>query len=132
MRPPASLIELRHGSRDVRAAGAGGAGYQSRDEFRRYLENVDIIVGDWRSTDQLAGHLVDESQLLLGLYEGVPLTERADYLTILPDRNAIFQGSIEEICESNEEIDEEIRSTVVHEVAHHFGIDDERSHELAV
>ena len=102
------------------------------DEFRRYLENVDIIVEDRPSPDQLAGHLVDESQLLLGLYEGVPLTERADYLTILPDRITIFQGSIEEICETNEEIIEEIRSTVVHEVAHHFGIDDERLHELGV
>ena len=63
---------------------------------------------------------------------GVPLTELADYLTILPDRITIFQGSIEEICETNEEIIEEIRSTVVHEVAHHFGIDDERLYELGV
>ena len=102
------------------------------EEFRRYLENVDIIVEDWPSTDQFAGHLVDESQLLLGLYEGVPLTERADYLAVLPDRITIFQGSIEEICETHEEIVEEIRTTVVHEVAHHFGIDDERLHELGV
>ena len=102
------------------------------DEFRRYLENVDIIVEDWPSPDQLAGHLVDDSQLLLGLYEGIPLTEREDWVTTLPDRITIFQGSIEEICETNEEIIEEIRSTVVHEVAHHFGIDDERLHELGV
>ena len=54
------------------------------EDFRRRLENVDVIVEDWPSPDQLAGHLVDDSQLLLGLYEGVPLTERADYLAILP------------------------------------------------
>ena len=102
------------------------------DEFRRHLENVDIIVEDWPSHDQLAGHLVDDSQLLLGLYEGVPLTERADYLAILPDRITIFQGSIEEICESNDEIVEEIRTTIIHEVAHHFGIDDARLEELGV
>ena len=102
------------------------------EDFRRRLENVDVIVEDWPSPDQLAGHLVDDSQLLLGLYEGVPLTERADYLAILPDRITIFQRSIESICESNEEIIEEIRATVIHEVAHHFGIDDERLHELGV
>ena len=102
------------------------------EKFRAYLENVDVIVEDWPSADQLAGHLVDDSHLLLGLYEGVPLTERADYLTILPDRITIFQGSIEAICATNEEIVEEIRTTVIHEVAHHFGIDDERLHELGV
>ena len=102
------------------------------EKFRAYLENVDVIVEDWPSSDQLAGHLVDDSHLLLGLYEGVPLTERADYLTILPDRITIFQGSIEAICATNEEIVEEIRTTVIHEVAHHFGIDDERLHELGV
>lgn len=101
-------------------------------DFRRRLDNVDIIVEDWPSTDQLAGHLVDDGELLLGLYEGVPLTERADYLQLLPDRITIFQGSIEAICTTNEEIVAEIRTTVIHEVAHHFGIDDERLHELGV
>ncbi len=102
------------------------------EEFRRRLDNVDIIVEDWPSPDQLAGHIVEDSQVLLGLYEGIPLTERADYLTILPDRITIFQGSIESICTTNEEIVEEIRKTVIHEVGHHFGIDDERLHELGV
>ncbi len=75
---------------------------------------------------------MDDGELLLGLYEGVPLTERADYLQLLPDRITIFQGSIEAICTTNEEIVAEIRTTVIHEVAHHFGIDDERLHELGV
>ncbi len=102
------------------------------EDLRRRLDNVDIIVEDWPSMDQLAGHLVDDGELLLGLYEGVPLTERADYLAILPDRITIFQGSIEAICTTNEEIVAEIRTTVIHDVAHHFGIDDERLHELGV
>ena len=102
------------------------------EDFRRRLDNVDIIVEDWPSPDQLAGHLVHDEELLLGLYEGVPLTERADYLAILPDRITIFQGSIESICASNDEIVKEVRTTIVHEVAHHFGIDDERLHELGV
>lgn len=102
------------------------------DEFRPHLENVDVIVEDWPSPDQLAGHVLDHEELLLGLYEGVPLTERADYLTILPDRITIFQGSIEAVCTTNEQIVEEIRATVIHEVAHHFGIDDARLDGLGV
>lgn len=100
------------------------------DEFRLYLENVDVIVEDWPSSDQLAGHLVEDGELLLGLYEGVPLTERDDYVPILPDRITIFQGSIESICSTNEQIVEEVRETIEHEIAHHFGIDDARLGEL--
>ncbi len=103
-----------------------------RDNYRLYLENVDVIVEDSPSPDQLAGHLIDDSQLLLGLYEGVPLTERDDWVTMLPDKITIFQGSIEAICESNEEIVEEIRKTIEHEIGHHFGISDERLEELGV
>ncbi len=102
------------------------------EQFGKYLENVDVIVEDWPLPDQLAGHLVDDEDLLLGLYEGVPLTERADYLTVLPDRITIFQKSIEAICETNEQIVDEVRVTVVHEIAHHFGIDDARLEELGV
>ena len=101
-------------------------------EFRAYLENVDVIVEDWPTTVQLKTHSLTDEDVLLGLYEGVPLTERHDYVRVLPDRITIFQGSIEMICESEEQMVEEIRITVVHEVAHHFGIDDARLHELGV
>ncbi len=102
------------------------------ERFQPYLENVDVIVEDWPLQDQLAGHLVDDNDLLLGLYEGVPLTERADYLTVLPDRITIFQKSIEAICETNDQIVDEVRTTVVHEIAHHVGIDDVRLEELGI
>ena len=101
-------------------------------EFRAYLENVDVIVEDWPTTVQLKAHSLTDGDLLLGLYEGVPLTERHDYVGVLPDRITIFQRSIEMICESEEEMVEEVRVTVIHEVAHHFGIDDTRLHELGV
>ena len=101
-------------------------------EFRAYLENVDVIVEDWPTTVQLTAHSLTEEDLLLGLYEGVPLTERHDYVGVLPDRITIFQRSIEVICESDEQIVEEVRITLIHEVAHHFGIDDTRLHELGV
>ena len=68
---------------------------------------------------------------LLGLYEGTPLTERDSmYAGVLPDRILIFRGPIMRSCETAEEVVEEIRITVVHEIAHHFGIDDDRLHEL--
>jgi len=68
---------------------------------------------------------------LLGLYDGTPLTERgSDYVMALPDRITIFRNPILQMCESEAEVVEEVGITVVHEVAHHFGIDDDLLHEL--
>jgi predicted Zn-dependent protease with MMP-like domain len=68
---------------------------------------------------------------LLGLYEGVPLTRRThQYSMVLPDRITIFRKAILSICNSEEQVVEEVRRTVVHEVGHHFGLDDDRLHEL--
>ena len=71
-------------------------------DLRSYLDNVDIVVEDWPARDQLAGHIVDEDELLLGLYEGVPLTERGEYSMVLPDKITLFQKTIETICADNE------------------------------
>jgi predicted Zn-dependent protease with MMP-like domain len=68
---------------------------------------------------------------LLGVYDGTPLTERdGSYTMALPDRITIFRRPTLEMCESEEEVVDEVRITVVHEIAHHFGIDDDRLHEL--
>ena len=68
---------------------------------------------------------------LLGLYEGVPLTERfSDYSGLLPDRITIYRKAICAICDTEDEVVEEVRRTVVDEVGHHFGIDDDRLHAL--
>lgn len=68
---------------------------------------------------------------LLGLYEGVPLTARGDtYAGVLPDRITIFRNTLRAVCDTRDELVREVRVTVVHEIAHHFGIDDERLHEL--
>ena len=68
---------------------------------------------------------------LLGLYEGIPLTSRDGwYAGVLPDRITIFRGPILRACSSYEQAVEEVRVTVVHEIAHHFGIDDDRLHAL--
>ncbi|BEL10704.1 metallopeptidase family protein [Actinoplanes sichuanensis] len=68
---------------------------------------------------------------LLGLYEGTALTERGwDYAGALPDRITIFRLPTLKICDSEEDVVDEVAVTVVHEIAHHFGIDDQRLHDL--
>src|SRR6478672_7853073 len=68
---------------------------------------------------------------LLGLYEGTPLTERdSGYTMVMPDRITIFRNPTLAMCDSEDEVVEEVAITVVHEIAHHFGIDDQRLHEL--
>jgi predicted Zn-dependent protease with MMP-like domain len=68
---------------------------------------------------------------LLGVYDGTPLTERGQgYTMTLPDRITVFRNPILAMCENDERIVEEVRITVVHEIAHHFGIDDDRLHDL--
>ncbi|WP_202870493.1 MULTISPECIES: metallopeptidase family protein [Kribbella] len=68
---------------------------------------------------------------LLGIYEGIPLTERGhDYGGVLPDRITIYRNPTLAICENVDDVVDEVNITVVHEIAHHFGIDDARLHEL--
>ena len=68
---------------------------------------------------------------LLGLYQGIPLTSRTtNYAGVLPDRITIYRVAISQICRTEDEVVDQVRRTVIHEVAHHFGIDDERLEEL--
>jgi len=68
---------------------------------------------------------------LLGLYEGIPLTSRStQYALALPDRITIYRQAICAMCRTEDEVADQVRRTVIHEVAHHFGIDDDRLHEL--
>ena len=68
---------------------------------------------------------------LLGLYEGTPLTERGEwYSGVLPDRITIYRKPILRMCRDDQDVVDEVRITVIHEIAHHFGIDDDRLHEL--
>ena len=73
----------------------------------------------------------DQPEDLLGIYEGVPLTERDfGWAGALPDRITLFSGPLTRMCADREELEEEIAITVVHEIAHHFGIDDAALHDL--
>jgi predicted Zn-dependent protease with MMP-like domain len=72
-----------------------------------------------------------EEPELLGLYEGIALTERdTTYAGALPDTITIFRDALLDICDSDDDVVEEVAITVIHEIAHHFGIDDDRLHEL--
>jgi predicted Zn-dependent protease with MMP-like domain len=85
------------------------------EEFRSRLENVAVLIEDEPPKD-----MPDT----LGLYEGVPLTERSLDGIILPDRIMLFQRPIECACRTEEEIEAEVRLTILHEVGHFFGLDE--------
>jgi len=99
------------------------------DDFKSKMNNVAVLVEDYpspRDERRLA-----RGRLLLGLYQGQPLTSRdSRYGMAFPDKITIYQGSIESICRTESEIRDQVRKTVLHEIAHHFGIDDSRLHEL--
>ncbi len=102
------------------------------DDILGMLDNVEIVVADAPTADQLdeAGSL-DAGEMLLGLYEGIPLTDRTgSYGMVLPDKITLFQGALESVCPDEETLRNEVRVTVIHELAHHFGISDRRLQEL--
>jgi predicted Zn-dependent protease with MMP-like domain len=94
------------------------------EEFLSALENVDVVVQNYPDRRQLAR--IGRGMMLLGLYEGVPQAKRTQgYGMVLPDRIVIFQKPIEDKCRSEAEVEAEIVKVVRHEIAHHFGLDDE-------
>ncbi|NAZ77883.1 hypothetical protein GTQ99_21080 [Kineococcus sp. T13] len=94
------------------------------EQLARAMDDVVVLVED----EPPAGMPPD----LLGLYEGTPLTERGTWWAAgsLPDRITVFRRPTLAVCADRDEVVAEVRITVVHEIAHHFGIDDERLHEL--
>jgi len=101
-------------------------------EFAARLENVDVVVQDWPTVEQLHRARLRQGQSLLGLYEGVPLTRRGQhYGMVPPDKITIFQKPIEAKCgQCDTEIAAEITRVVKHEIAHHFGISDARLKQI--
>jgi len=98
--------------------------------FKNKIENISIEVED-RPSRELLEDLGIEQGTLYGLYQGVPLTEREwNYGNILPDRIVIYQRPIEQTARSNEEIEQIVRETVMHEVGHYFGFDDDTLYSI--
>ena len=94
--------------------------------FKDKIKNVAVVVEDWADDDTLAEMGIEPPDTLYGLYRGIDLTRRdSGYGNVLPDTVTIYQGPIEEDCDSEEEMAELVRDTVVHELGHYFGLDDE-------
>ncbi len=96
------------------------------EPLRQRMDNVEIVIEEWPTEEHLDTAGLEPDDWLFGLYEGTPLIERGITANpLLPDKITIFQGPLQEACHSEDEIRREVRTTVVHEIAHHFGIDEE-------
>jgi predicted Zn-dependent protease with MMP-like domain len=125
---------LRHGRR---SGDNGRVLEMEREDFEELVaEALDRIPPELtRLMDNVAVFVEEEppegEPELLGLYEGTPLTERGEwYAGVLPDRITIYRGPTLRMCETREDVVAETEVTVVHEIAHHFGIDEQRLHDL--
>ena len=98
------------------------------EEYVKNLDNVAILYADDPTQDQLVRNHVDSCHLLLGLYEGIPQTARlsSSYSGVLPDRITIFKNPIRYVTRDDESFFEQIKRTVWHEIAHHYGLNHDR------
>ncbi len=95
-------------------------------KFGDKLANIAVVVEDWPDDETLADLGIEPPDTLYGLYRGVDLTHRdSSYGNVLPDTVTIYQGPIEEDCADEEEMADLVRETVIHELGHYFGLDDE-------
>jgi predicted Zn-dependent protease with MMP-like domain len=98
------------------------------EDVARAMQNVEVVVEDEPPPEMIKG--LPRGTTLLGLYHGVPLTNRERYDRALPDKISIYKGPIVRLARTPERIKEQVRHTVIHEIAHHFGIEESRLHEL--
>lgn len=94
-------------------------------DLRRQLANIEVVIEREPSPEDLSEAGIERDGLLFGLYVGIPLTDRDNYQLTLPDRIVIYQGPLQRHFHPRD-IPAEVRTTVVHEIAHHFGIDDDQ------
>ena len=100
------------------------------DDIAAMMDNIDVVVEDHPTREQMARAGLPRGSLLLGLYTGVPLGRRGQYYGgVVPDRVIIFKRNIEKVYD-REHLHHGIRSTVLHEIGHHFGLSDARLREL--
>ncbi len=103
------------------------------DEIATWLDNVAIIIAEWPSPEQLAQASVPPGGTLFGLYVGVPKTRRGfTYGETVPDKIVIFRQPIQRICRTPAQIRAQVRRTVLHEVGHHFGLNESQLRSAGV
>ncbi|MER3446489.1 MAG: hypothetical protein C4291_06390 [Candidatus Dadabacteria bacterium] len=101
------------------------------ERFKRKMENIEIIVEDSPTPEDLEQLRIRGEKLLLGLYRGAPLPKRSIWqVARLPDKIVFFQRNIERICRSEKEIEESIYEVLLHEIGHYFGLSDKEIYEL--
>lgn len=98
--------------------------------FLEKLDNVDIVIEDNPSPDQIKKLRIRKDSVIFGLYEGIPQTKRGHYGQVLPDKITIFKEPIKKFASSEKEIKEIVKNTVWHEIAHHFGLNEEKIRKL--
>jgi predicted Zn-dependent protease with MMP-like domain len=99
--------------------------------FREKLENIAVVVEDWADEETLEEMEIEPPDTLYGLYRGTDLTHRdSGYANVLPDVITIYQGPIQEDADSLADMEALVQDTVVHEIGHYFGLDDDRLEEL--
>ncbi|MBI4010875.1 MAG: metallopeptidase family protein [Candidatus Rokubacteria bacterium] len=99
--------------------------------FREKLQNIAVVVEEWADEETLADMGIEPPDTLYGLYRGTDLTRRDSfYGGVLPDVVTIYQGPIQEDCDTVEEMEALVADTVVHEIGHYFGLDDDRLDEI--
>lgn len=103
---------------------------QLPEEFRPYLDDVEILIEDEPDNGLLDRLGIPDDETLYGLYVGTPLTERGHDPTQFPDRILLFRGPLMDDFDDPDELRREVATTVLHEIAHHFGIGEERLREL--
>jgi predicted Zn-dependent protease with MMP-like domain len=99
-------------------------------EFREQMRNIEIVVEDEPSPEQLRENEIEPGDTMYGLYEGVPRTDYAADWAASPNRITLFRLPLQEDFPDPRELENEVRLTVLHELAHHLGIDDDRLDEL--
>lgn len=133
------MAKQQRGSSRHRRRPAADAGFEQLVEralgsipepFARALDEVAIVIEDEPSLGQLRENGLRATDSLYGLYEGVPRTEWAADWAFVPNKITLFQIPLEEDFPDARELEHEVRVTVVHELAHHLGIDDDRLHDL--
>ena len=121
-----------HVSRDSFEELVRGAVSSLPERLLSKMGNVGVIVADRPTPAQRAQNNLGLHDTLFGLYEGVPLTERGAFVPPLPDVITIFQKPIEDSCDSLEQLEQQVRVTVTHEVAHYFGFSDDALADMGI
>ncbi|HLB25790.1 MAG TPA: metallopeptidase family protein [Nitrospirota bacterium] len=99
--------------------------------FLEKLENIEVVIEDEPPRSVLREMEIPKGETLFGLYQGVPLDERGFYYgNVLPDRIVLYMGPLLDACDTEEELEDEVRITVMHEIGHYFGLTDDELEEL--